>query len=199
MSRLVLRLRYSLICSSESYSVLPDSSPITAPSLLHKPTRSKGPFLRRRYPASSVLWPSPTPGLAAALADDVGGATLHQPRASPTRCRSPSPHAVLITPVDRCRCSLVVQLRDPARVSSLPVLPSPFLRRVGVHIFTFEACSSFTRVTACKVAHPPFVGFIARLRPNRFPGSDARKLPSSTNNLLGWVLPPLVICPVGAH
>jgi site-specific recombinase XerD len=29
--------------------------------------------------------------------------------------------------------------------------------------------------------------------------SDARKLPSSTNNLLGWVLPPLVICAVEAH
>jgi hypothetical protein len=55
--------------------------------------------------------------------------------------------------------------------------PSPFLRRIGVHIFTFEAGSSFTRVTACLVARPPFLGFIARLRPNRFPGSDARKLP----------------------
>jgi hypothetical protein len=43
------------------------------------------------------------------------------------------------------------------------------------------------------------VGFIARLRPGRFPGSGARKLPSSTNNLLGWVLPPLVICAVEAH
>src|SRR5215472_16530095 len=31
---------------------------------------------------------------------------------------------------------------------------------------------------------PPF---IARLRPGRFSGSEARKLPSSTNNLLGWV------------
>ena len=28
---------------------------------------------------------------------------------------------------------------------------------------------------------------------------SARKLPSSTNNLLGWVLPPLVICAVEAH
>jgi hypothetical protein len=33
---------------------------------------------------------------------------------------------------------------------------------------------------------PPWVG-------------PARKLPSSTNNLLGWVLPPLVICAVEAH
>ena len=43
------------------------------------------------------------------------------------------------------------------------------------------------------------MGFIARLRPGRFPDSDARKLPSSTNNLLGWVLPPLVIYAVEAH
>ena len=106
---------------------------------------------------------------------------------------------MLNTPVDRIRCSLVGELRVPARVSSLSVLPSPLAGRVGIHITTFEACSSFTRVTACKVAHPPYVGFIARLRPGRLLGSDARKLPSSTNNLLGWVLPPLVICAVEAH
>src|SRR6516162_3463799 len=38
-----------------------------------KHTRSKGPFLRRHYPASSVVWPSPTPRLAAALSGDVRG------------------------------------------------------------------------------------------------------------------------------
>jgi hypothetical protein len=37
------------------------------------------------------------------------------------------------------------------------------------HIFTFEACSSLARVTACKVAHPPFVRLIARLRLGQFP------------------------------
>ena len=77
----------------------------------------------------------------------------------------------------------------PRRVSSLPVQPSPLCRRVGVHIFTFEACSSFTRVTACKVAHPPFVGFIARLRPRQSPGSGARKLSSPTNNYLSGSFP----------
>src|SRR5258708_36657898 len=87
----------------------------------------------------------------------------------------------------------------PARVSSLSVQPSQISGRVGVHITTFEACSSFTRVTACRVAHPPYVGFIARLHPGRFPDSGARKLPSSTHNLLGWGLPPLVICAVEAH
>ena len=33
--------------------------------------------------------------------------------------------------------------------------PSPLFRRVGVHIFTFEACSGFTRVTACALANLP--------------------------------------------
>ena len=67
-------------------------------------------------------------------------------------------------------------------VSSLPARPSPFFRRVGIHIVTFEACSRFTRVTACQVARPPDVGLIARLRPGQFPGSDARQLSSPTNN-----------------
>ncbi len=42
---------------------------------------------------------------------------------------------------------------------------------------------------ACKVAHPPYVGFIARLRPNRFPGSDARQLSSPTNIYLTGSFP----------
>jgi hypothetical protein len=77
----------------------------------------------------------------------------------------------------------------PRRASFLSVQPSPLCRRVGIHIFTFEACSSFTRVTACKVAHPPYVGFIARLRPSWFPGSDARKLSSLTNIYLSGSFP----------
>jgi len=48
---------------------------MTAPSLLHKRTRSKGPFLHRHCPASTVVRPSPTPGLAAILKDGVRGAT----------------------------------------------------------------------------------------------------------------------------
>ena len=93
------------------------------------------------------------------------------------------------TPVDRIRCSLVDEWRDPAPGSSLPVQPSPPLGRVGIHNSTFEACSNFTRVTAYMVAHPPFVGFIARLRSRRFPGSNARKLSSPTNNYLSGSFP----------
>ena len=54
----------------------------------------------------------------------------------------------------------------------------------GESVRTLPVHSSFTRVTARTVAHPPCVGFVARLRPSRFSGSD---------------LPPLVIRTPGAH
>src|SRR5438045_1318104 len=60
--------------------------------------------------------------------------------------RSPFLHAVLTTPVDRT---------GACRFLSLPARRSPVNWRVGVHIQTFEACSSFTRVTACKIAARP--------------------------------------------
>src|SRR6266446_8984439 len=47
-------------------------------------------------------------------------------------------------------------------VSSLFARPSPVNGRVGIHNFTFGACSSFTRVTACKVACPPKGGLLSR-------------------------------------
>ena len=40
-------------------------------------------------------------------------------------------------------------------VASPPREPSPFPSRVGVHNFTFEACSGFTRITARRIAQPP--------------------------------------------
>ena len=52
-------------------------------------------------------WPPPCP-------TTFGAATPSQSRASLTDLRSPSPHAVLTTPVDRNRCSLVGELRVPA-------------------------------------------------------------------------------------
>src|SRR5437868_3409899 len=86
-------------------------------------------------------------------------------------------------------CEQVSRIAIPFLAPGLSARPSPFFRRVGIHIVTFEACSSFTHVTACTVAHPPYVGFIARLRPCQFPGSDARKLSSPTNNYLSGSFP----------
>jgi len=78
-----------------------------------------------------------------------------------------------------------------------PLGPSPFLRRVGIHDFTFEACSSFTHVTACRIAHPPSVGFIARLRLDWLPGRTARKLPGSTDKSPGGSFPHWWSAPLG--
>ena len=80
---------------------------------------------------------------------------------------------------------------EPVRtsVASRSVRPSPLFRRVGVHDFTFEACSSFTRVTACRVARPPEVALVTRLRPGRLPGQAACQLPDLPTTI--WVgLPP---------
>jgi hypothetical protein len=46
--------------------------------------------------------------------------------------------------------------------------PSPWYGRVGSHISIFEACSAFTRVTACLFAGPLFGPFHRRLRRFRY-------------------------------
>jgi len=51
----------------------------------------------------------------------------------------------------------------------VPLGPSPFHRRIGVHHFTFGACSGFTRVTACWIAQPPMAAFVTRLQSSRLP------------------------------
>src|SRR4029078_4766569 len=41
----------------------------------------------------------------------------------------------------------------------------------------YKACSGFTRVTARRIARPPKVTFVARLRPGQSPDRAARQLP----------------------
>jgi hypothetical protein len=55
--------------------------------------------------------------------------------------------------------------------------PSPIAGRVGIHDFTFEACSGFTHVTARPVAQPPKAAFVTRLRSGQLPSQTARQLP----------------------
>ena len=47
----------------------------------------------------------------------------------------------------------------------------------SVRIVTFEACSGFTRVTARRIAQPPKVTFVTRLRSHQLPSETARQLP----------------------
>src|SRR4051794_22547901 len=61
--------------------------------------------------------------------------------------------------------------------------PSPFPRRVGIRIFTFEASSGFTRVTARWIAQPPKAAFVTRLRPSQLPDQTARQLPEQSTTL----------------
>jgi hypothetical protein len=93
--------------------VFPGSSPITSPLLLPKRTRSEGPSLHRRYPASAVLRPSPTPALAIALS------AMFRPWPSPSAGLPqlpglPSRRAVPTTPADRLRC---LSISSPGRTA----------------------------------------------------------------------------------
>jgi hypothetical protein len=77
--------------------------------------------------------------------------------------------------------------RVPVSIASPLTRPSPFPRRVGIRIFTFEACSGFTRVTARWIAQPPKAAFVTRLQPSQLPGQAARQLPDQSTTL--WVEP----------
>jgi hypothetical protein len=146
------------------------------PRHLRKRTRSQGPSLRRNYPGSTVLCPCPTPARSAAICD-VEAATSDQtglPRypLHPSGVPCPIPRRI-----ERVHLS----------VASPSVRPSPFCRRVGIRISTFEACSGFTRVTARRIAQPPKAAFVTRLRSSQLPGQTARQLPGQST--IPWVEP----------
>src|SRR5436309_11677748 len=82
------------------------------------------------------LWPSPTSAVGRHPSDGVGSLIAPPPATDlPQLPRSSSRHAVPSTPVDRT---------GALSVSSPFARPSPVNRRVGIHDFTFEACSGFT-------------------------------------------------------
>jgi len=117
--------------------------PITPPHLLQKHARSKGSSLHPVSRTSPVLLPSPTPARTNTQSIVMG--------------RYPAPG----TGLPRCiKCfpdvpsSLPRWTRTSASIGFFLILlrPSPYLGRVGIHNFTFEACSRFTHVTACRFA-----------------------------------------------
>jgi hypothetical protein len=73
-------------------------------------------------------------------------------------------HAVVITPVGSLSWiahGTASSTRCPARKRRRP---SPCQCRVSSHVNRFEACSTFTRVTACLIAGPPSGPLSRRLR-----------------------------------
>jgi hypothetical protein len=80
--------------------------------LLRKHTRSQGPFLRRHYPASTVVRPCPTPACAAARSD-VEAATL-APNGSPPITRITFPTCPLPRRIERVLLSIASPLTRPS-------------------------------------------------------------------------------------
>src|SRR5258707_8655563 len=70
------------------------------PRHLQKRTRSRGPLLRRHYPASTLLLPRPTPAVTTAYCD-AEAATLALDGSPPRNCEPPFRRAVPTTPADR--------------------------------------------------------------------------------------------------
>ena len=158
--------------------------------LLRQRAGSQGPLLGRHYPASTLLWPCPTPGAGRHPFRWRWYTMLHRHWVSLS-------NAICLPGMP---CSLP-RWTEPVllSVTSRLVLPSPFPRRVGVHDFAFEACSSFTRVTACRVARPPYSGLCHEASTR--PVTRAGPLVSYHvyRQLHGWVLPPLANCAGKAH
>src|SRR5208283_1413915 len=142
---------------------------------LRKRTRSQGPFLRRNYPASTVVRPCPTPARSAAT-HSVEAATSDR-AGLPRLPASPFRRAAPTTPMDRNGCMCRLLPRPPglprcsggsASISSLsrPAQASLALRPAG----------SVNRPTAA---------FVTRLRPGQSPSQAARQLPDQSTIL--WV------------
>ena len=72
-----------------------------------------------------------------------------------------------------------------ASISSPSARPSPNLRRVGVHDFTFEACSGFTRVTARWIAQPPESGLCHEASARLVAQQDRSSATRFIDNFLG--------------
>src|SRR4051812_14161849 len=117
-----------------------------------------------------------------------------RPTPPPVRRGGCQPQSGRVSPADPhhpsnvpCPVPRRIETGGPVSIASPLTRPSPFPRRVGIRIFTFEASSGFTRVTARWIAQPPTAAFVTRLRPGQLPGQAARQLPEQSTTL--WVEP----------
>ena len=105
---------------------------------------------------------SVTPRRPACPSRASGWSSLTTPRGFPCCVRFPCVHAVATTPAQRLG---VLPAHSPSRIN----LPR-YGCRVGLRIDLFEACSAFTRVTACTRALSPYFRdtLHRRLQPLRY-------------------------------
>ena len=179
--------RHSSFGQVRPLQVFAGQRPITLTSPSSPAHQNQGAFLRRRLPGSSVIRPCPTPA-------GVPSKPALRPLPSCQTGLPRFPHHPSGVP-----CALPRRIeRVRASIASPSMLPSPFCRRVGIRISTFEACSGFTRVRP--------VGLLNRPRRPSSRGSSpaccrSRPLVSYQSNrqFSGWCLPPLVIRAFGAH
>ena len=80
-----------------------------------------------------------------------------------------------------------------------PRRPSPYLRRVGFHIARFEACSTFTRVTACMLAEPLNGPFLEVLQSKSLPPRNRPKCFRLEQLVAGWDSHPLDSISLSRH
>ena len=74
------------------------------------------------------------------------------------------------------------------RPASLPCVP-----QVGFRVSIFEACSAFTRVTACRLARPPFAALPSKAPTDSSPPPPLRLLPAGAP-VAGRAFHPLKTC-----
>ena len=156
--------RHSSFGQVRQLQVFAGQRPITLTSPSSRAHQKSGPF--------------PPP----ALPGFIGHTTLSDSRwqRRPSRRRGRYPHAKRVSPdyphhPSGVPCPLPRRIeRVRASIASPSMRPSPFCRRVGIRISTFEACSGFTRVTAHRIARPPKAAFVTRLQPVRLPVQAAR-------------------------
>ncbi len=99
------------------------------------------------------------------------------------------------------QCAILpFSLSAPASPGLLPcsTRPSPNLRRVGIHIFTFEACSGSITLRPAGLLNRPRRPLSQGFDPASYPTGPLASY-QINRQLSGWNPPPLVIYAVGAH
>jgi hypothetical protein len=159
-----------------SFQAFRGSSPITTSSPSRKHTRSQGPSLRRRYPASSVdpvrLPPCPPPHATLELRapTETGLPRLLVP---------PAQRAELTTPTDRAGACVDC---FPVR-TAFPVIQAG--RHPHLHFRGLLKLHSRYGPLDCSTAQR--LPLSRRLRPSRLPNRAARQLPDQSTTL--WMEP----------